>query len=34
MDGHFMVQHSDKKFSLMGLDQSQEHSVKFLKIDH
>jgi len=27
----FMVQRSEKKFSLMGLDQSQQHSIKLLK---
>ena len=31
MEGKFVVQRSDKKFSLMALDQSQEHSIKFLK---
>ena len=30
-DGLFSVQRSCKKFSLMALDQSQEHSVKYLK---
>ena len=30
---HFVVQRSKKKFSLMGLDQSQEHSIKYLKED-
>ena len=29
--GKFVVQRSDKKFSLMALDQSQEHCIKFLK---
>ena len=33
MKGHFAVQRSEKKFSLMGLDQSQEHSIKLLKED-
>ncbi|MES9879344.1 MAG: hypothetical protein ABW185_00490 [Sedimenticola sp.] len=33
MEGHFVVQRSEKKFSLMGLDQSQEHSIKMLKED-
>ena len=33
MEGHFVVQRSEKKFSLMGLDQSQEHSIKLLKED-
>ena len=33
MQGHFAVQRSEKKFSLMGLDQSQEHSIKLLKED-
>ncbi len=33
MNGKFVVQRSDKKFSLMALDQSQEHSIKFLKED-
>ena len=31
--GNFVVQRSRKKFSLMGLDQSQEHSIQFLKQD-
>ena len=31
--GHFVVQRSNTKFSLMGLDQSQEHSIKMLKED-
>ena len=31
MEGKFVVQRSDKKFSLMALDQSQEHSIKFPK---
>ncbi|KAL8589292.1 hypothetical protein ACOMHN_039935 [Nucella lapillus] len=31
MCGKFSVQRGDSKFSLMALDQSQEHSVKFLK---
>ena len=33
MEGKFVVQRSDKKFSLMALDQSQEHSIKFLEED-
>ena len=33
MEGKFVVQRSDKKFSLMALDQSQEYSIKFLKED-
>ena len=33
VQGKFVVQHSEKKFSLMALDQSQEHSIKFLKED-
>lgn len=33
MEGKFVVQRGDKKFSLMALDQSQEHSIKFLKED-
>ena len=33
MEGKFAVQHSDKKFSMMALDQSQEYSIKFLKKD-
>ena len=33
MEGKFVVQRSRKKFSLMALDQSQEHSIKFLKED-
>ena len=33
MNGHFVVQRSNKRFSLMGLDQSQEHSTKLLKED-
>ena len=32
MEGKFVVQRSDKKFSLMALDQSQEHSIKFLEL--
>ena len=31
--GHFVVQRCNTKFSLMGLDQSQEHSIKMLKED-
>ena len=33
MEGKFVVQRGDKTFSLMALDQSQEHSIKFLKED-
>lgn len=33
MEGKFVVQRGDKKASLMALDQSQEHSIKFLKDD-
>ena len=33
VEGKFVVQRSRKKFSLMALDQSQEHSIKFLKED-
>ncbi|CAL8338996.1 unnamed protein product [Boreogadus saida] len=33
MKGKFAVQRGDKKISLMALDQSQEHSIKFLKED-
>ena len=35
MEGKFVVQCSDKKFSqeVLALDQSQEHSIKFLKED-
>ena len=33
MKGHFVVQRSEKKSSLMGLDQSQEHSIRMLKED-
>ena len=33
MKGHFVVRRSEKKFSLMGLDQSQEHSIRMLKED-
>ena len=33
MEGKFVVQCSDKKFSLMAFDQSQEHSIEFLKED-
>ena len=33
MEGKFVVQRGDKKFSLMALDQSQEHSIQFLKED-
>ena len=31
--GKFVVQRCDKKSSLMALDQSQEHSIQFLKED-
>ena len=34
MEGKFVVQSSDKKASLMALDQSQEHSIKFLTQDN
>ena len=33
MAGKFVVQRDDKKSSLMTLDQSQEHSIRFLKED-
>ncbi|KAL8568468.1 hypothetical protein ACOMHN_067118 [Nucella lapillus] len=33
MEGNFVVQRSEKKFSMMGLDHSQEHSIQFLKED-
>ena len=33
MGGKFVVQHGDKKASLMALDQSQEHSIQFFKKD-
>ena len=33
MKGHFVVQRSDKKFSIMGLNQSQEHSIRMPKED-
>ncbi len=33
MEGKFVVQRYDKKFSMMALDQSHEHSIKFLKED-
>ena len=33
MKGHSVVRGSEKKFSLMGLDQSQEHSIRMLKED-
>ena len=33
VEGKFVVQCSDKKFSLMALDQSQKHSIEFLKKD-
>ena len=33
MNGKFVVQRSERKFSMMSLDQSQEHSIKFLKKD-
>ena len=31
-NGLFVVQQSNKKFSTMALDQSQEHCVKYLKV--
>ena len=33
VEGKCVVQRSDKRFSLMALDQSQEQSIKFLKED-
>ena len=33
MQGKFVIQRGDKKFSLMALDQSQEHNIKFMKED-
>ena len=33
MKGKFVVQRGDKKIALMALDQSQEHSIKFLQED-
>ena len=33
MEGHFVVRRSEKKFCLMGLDQSLEHSIELLKED-
>ena len=33
MKGHFVVRRSEKTFSLMGLDQSQKHSIRMLKED-
>ena len=33
MKGHFVFRRSEKKFGLMGLDQSQEHSIRMLKED-
>ena len=33
MAGKYVVQRSDKKSSLMALDQSQDHSIQFLKED-
>ena len=33
MAGKFVVQRGDKKSSVMALDQSQEHSIQFLKED-
>ena len=33
MEGKFVVQRGDNFFSLIALDQSQEHSIKFLKED-
>ena len=33
MKGHFVFRRSEKKFSLMGLEQRQEHSIRMLKED-
>ncbi len=33
MEGNFVVQCYDKTLSMMALDQSHEHSIKFLKED-
>ena len=33
MEGKFVVQQNNKEFSLMAFDQSQEHSIKYLKED-
>ena len=33
IEGNFVVQRSEKKFSLMCLEQSEKHSIKFLKED-
>ena len=33
MEGQFVVQRGDKKFALMALDQSQKHSIQYLKED-
>ena len=33
MSGLFGVQRSNKKFSVMSLDQSHEHSIKYVKED-
>ena len=33
MEGKCVVQRGDKKFSLMALDQSQEHSIQYIKED-
>ena len=33
MEETFVVQRSNKKFSVMALDQSQQHGIKFLKED-
>ena len=33
LDTILRTQRSENKFSLMGLDQSQEHSIKYLKED-
>ena len=33
MEGKCVVQRDDKKFSLMALDQSQEHSIQYSKED-
>ena len=34
MEGKFVVQRGGKNFSVMALDQSQEHSIQFLKEDN
>ena len=33
MEGRFVVQRSDRKLSVMAPVHSQEHSIKFLKVD-